>query len=83
MPAAAEEIVVARDMALAELTGGRLHICHVEHGRRGRRRSGAAKARGVRVTAEVTPHHLALTDELGRRRPLGGPRLAVRHEPAR
>lgn len=61
IPAAAEEIMVARDVLLAELTGGRVHLCHmstrgsVELIRR-------AKERGVRVTAEVTPHHLSLTD---------------------
>ncbi|HET7517859.1 MAG TPA: dihydroorotase, partial [Actinomycetes bacterium] len=61
-PAAAEDMIVARDLLLAELTGGRLHLCHlstagaVELVR-------AAKARGVRVTAEVTPHHLSLTDQ--------------------
>jgi dihydroorotase len=64
-PAAAEEMVVARDLLLAELTGGRLHLCHlstagsVELVR-------AAKARGVRVTAEVAPHHFTLTDEAAR-----------------
>ncbi|MBN1282536.1 MAG: dihydroorotase [Proteobacteria bacterium] len=62
MPAAAEELMVARDIMLAELTGARLHIAHastmgtVELIRR-------AKRRGIRVTAEVTPHHLTLTDE--------------------
>jgi len=62
IPAQAEDIMVARDIALAELTGGRLHIAHVST-------AGAvrivhdAKARGLRVTAEVTPHHLLLTDE--------------------
>ncbi|HEY6854007.1 MAG TPA: dihydroorotase, partial [Gemmatimonadales bacterium] len=61
IPAAAEEIMVARDILLAELTGGHVHLCHmstrgsVELIRRG-------KERGVRVTAEVTPHHLVLTD---------------------
>jgi dihydroorotase len=64
-PAAAEEMVVARDLLLAELTGGRLHLCHLST-------SGAvelvraAKARGVRVTAEAAPHHFALTDEVVR-----------------
>jgi len=64
-PAAAEEVMVARDIILAELTGAHLHIAHIST-------SGAvrllrdAKARGVRVTAEVTPHHLLLTDELVR-----------------
>jgi len=62
MPKAAEEIVVARDLALAQLTGAKLHIAHVsaegsvELIRR-------AKEKGVSVTAEVTPHHLTLTEE--------------------
>jgi dihydroorotase len=62
MPSAAEEIIVARDAALAELTGARLHIAHlstagsVEIVR-------AAKKKGIRVTAEVTPHHLTLSEE--------------------
>jgi dihydroorotase len=62
VPAAAEEAMVARDIALAEETGSHVHIAHVST-------AGsvalirAAKARGVRVTAEVTPHHLALTHE--------------------
>jgi dihydroorotase len=61
-PAAAEDIMVARDIVLAELTGAHVHIAHLST-------AGAvrlvreAKARGVRVTAEVTPHHLLLTDE--------------------
>jgi dihydroorotase len=63
IPAEAEEVIVARDLALARLTGARLHIPHVST-------AGtvelirAAKGRGIRVTAEVTPHHLALTEEL-------------------
>ncbi len=61
IPAAAEQILVARDVFLSELTGGHAHICHVSC--RGTvdliRR---AKERGVNVTAEVTPHHLTLTD---------------------
>jgi dihydroorotase len=62
IPAAAEEVMVARDVVLAELTGAHVHIAHLST-------AGAvrlvrdAKARGVRVTAEVTPHHLLLTDE--------------------
>ncbi|MGH7819632.1 MAG: dihydroorotase, partial [Candidatus Binatia bacterium] len=62
LAAAAEEVMVGRDIALAELTRGRLHIAHastrgtVELVRE-------AKARGVRVTAEATPHHFTLTDE--------------------
>ncbi len=61
IPAAAEEIMVGRDCLLAGLTGGHVHLCHmstrgsVELIRR-------AKAEGIRVTAEVTPHHLTLTD---------------------
>ncbi|HKE92107.1 MAG TPA: dihydroorotase [Gemmatimonadales bacterium] len=61
IPAAAEEIMVARDILLAELTGGHVHLCHmstrgsVELIRR-------AKERGLALTAEVTPHHLTLTD---------------------
>ncbi|MBI4593577.1 MAG: dihydroorotase [Candidatus Rokubacteria bacterium] len=61
-PPAAEDVMVARDIILAELTGARVHIAHVST-------AGAvrlvreAKARGVRVTAEVTPHHLVLTEE--------------------
>ncbi len=61
-PASAEEIMVARDIALAELTGAHLHICHVST-------AGsvaliaAARERGIHVTAEVTPHHLTLTHE--------------------
>jgi len=61
-PAAAEDAAVMRDIALAEATGAHVHIAHVST--RGAvdavRR---AKARGLRVTAEVTPHHLTLTDE--------------------
>jgi dihydroorotase len=62
IPAAAEEIMVARDLILAGLTGGRLHLCHmstrgsVELIRR-------AKEQGIRVTAEATPHHFTLTQE--------------------
>jgi dihydroorotase len=64
-PAVAEEAVIARDVLLAEHVGSRLHVCHVST-------AGSveilrwAKARGVDVTAEVTPHHLLLTDELVR-----------------
>jgi dihydroorotase len=62
VPAAAEDVMVARDILLAELTGAHLHVAHLST-------AGAvrlvreAKARGVHVTAEVTPHHLLLTDE--------------------
>ena len=62
IPAIAESVQVARDVELAAFTGGHIHIMHVskkesiEHVRHG-------KARGINVTAEVTPHHLTLTDE--------------------
>src|SRR6266478_3480295 len=62
MPAAAEEVMIHRDIELAELTGGRLHILHVSTAgsvdliRRG-------KQRGVRVTGEACPHHFTLTDQ--------------------
>jgi dihydroorotase len=62
IPAAAEEIMVARDIALAELTGQHVHIAHVSTAAAVRLLRDA-KARGVPVTGEVTPHHLILTDE--------------------
>jgi dihydroorotase len=64
-PAVAEEAIIARDVLLAEHVGSRLHVCHLST-------AGSveivrwAKARGIDVTAEVTPHHLVLTDELAR-----------------
>ena len=62
IPAAAEEIMVARDLLLAELTGGHVHLCHMST------RGSVdlirwAKERGVRVTAEACPHHFSLTHE--------------------
>ena len=61
IPAAAEETMIARDIALAELTGGRLHLAHLSSvGSVGLVRS--AKERGIPVTAEVCPHHLTITD---------------------
>jgi dihydroorotase len=62
IPAAAENVVIARDLFLAELTGGRIHIQHVST-RNGVEMIRAAKARGVAVTAEATPHHFSLTHE--------------------
>ena len=62
IPNAAEDVMIARDLFLAELTGGRLHVQHVST-RQGVRLIREARARGVRVTAEATPHHFALTDE--------------------
>jgi dihydroorotase len=62
IPRQAEEIGVGRDLALAQLTGGRLHLAHLSTaGAVERVRD--AKARGVRVTAEVSPHHLVLSEE--------------------
>lgn len=61
-PNAAEEIIVARDIALAELTRARLHIAHLST-KVSLELVRAAKRRGVAVTCEVTPHHLTLTDE--------------------
>jgi len=62
IPAASEEIMVARDLALAKLTGARVHIAHVSTcGSMELIRQ--AKERGILVTAEVTPHHLTLTEE--------------------
>ncbi len=64
-PAVAEEAIIARDVLLAEHVGARLHVCHLST-------AGSvdvvrwAKARGIAVTAEVTPHHLLLTEELAR-----------------
>jgi dihydroorotase len=62
MPAAAEETAIARDLALAKLTGGRLHLAHVSTAG-GVELVRRAKADGLAITCEVTPHHLALTDE--------------------
>jgi dihydroorotase len=61
IPAQAEEIIIDRDLALAELTGGWLHVCHVST-ERGAEAIAAARKRGARVTAEVMPHHLAMDD---------------------
>lgn len=64
-PAVAEESIIARDVLLAQHVGSRLHVCHLST-------SGSveilrwAKERGIEVTAEATPHHLLLTDELVR-----------------
>src|SRR6266566_4371453 len=62
MPAAAEEVMVHRDIALAELTGGRLHILHVSTAG-GVDLIRRARARGVRVSGEACPHHFTLTDQ--------------------
>jgi dihydroorotase len=62
-PAVAEEAIIARDILLAEHVGSRLHICHLTTAG-GVDLVRFAKSRGINVTAEVTPHHLLLTDEL-------------------
>ncbi len=62
MPAAAEDLMVARDIRLAEITGGRLHIQHISTAR-AVELVRDAKARGIAVTAEACPHHFTLTDE--------------------
>jgi len=62
-PSVAEEAIIARDCLLTGHVGSRLHICHLSTAG-AVEVVGAAKARGTRVTAEVTPHHLLLTDQL-------------------
>ena len=62
IPNAAEDVMVARDIALAELTGARVHICHVSTAGSVRMIRNA-KQRGVRVTAETCPHYFMLTDD--------------------
>ncbi|MSV75667.1 MAG: amidohydrolase family protein, partial [Actinobacteria bacterium] len=62
-PAVAEEAIIARDILLAEHVGSRLHICHLTTAG-GVELVRFAKSRGINVTAEVTPHHLLLTDDL-------------------
>ncbi len=62
MPSQAEEIIVSRDISLAELTGCRLHLCHITT-KRSVDMIREAKQRGIDVTAEVTPHHLTLTEK--------------------
>ncbi|KJS83733.1 MAG: dihydroorotase [Peptococcaceae bacterium BICA1-8] len=61
IPREAEDIIIDRDIRLAELTKGRIHIAHVST-KSGVELIRAAKKRGVKVTAEVTPHHFSLTD---------------------
>ena len=62
IPNAVEDLMIVRDLMLAELTGARVHIAHLSTAS-GVQMVRAAKAKGVRVTAETTPHHLFLTDE--------------------
>ncbi|HSJ14371.1 MAG TPA: dihydroorotase [Longimicrobiales bacterium] len=61
IPNAAEDVMIARDLMLAELTGGRLHLQHVST-RFGVELIRRARSRGIRVSAEATPHHMTLTD---------------------
>ena len=63
IPSAAEEIIVARDIVLSELTGGHIHLCHIST-RGSVELIRRAKQMGLRVTAEATPHHFSLTHEL-------------------
>lgn len=83
-PGEAEESMVARDIALAELTGGRLHLAHLTTAR-SVELVAEAKERGLRVTAETTPHHVTLTEEwvLGHEPsgPLTGPLTAAAYDP--
>jgi len=65
LPNAAEACVVARDIQLAELTGGHLHVCHVS-ALQSVEQLRLAREKGLTVTSEVTPHHLSLTDEMCR-----------------
>ena len=62
IPSAAESIMVERDVSIAELTGGRVHIAHMS-ARQSLRAVREGKARGVAITCEVTPHHFTLTDD--------------------
>jgi dihydroorotase len=62
IPGTSEDVCVARDLVMAEATGGRLHIMHISTAR-ALDMVRQAKRRGVRVTCEVTPHHFALTEE--------------------
>ncbi len=62
IPSAAEDLMVARNLSLAELTGARLHLAHVSTAG-SVRMVREAKARGIRVTAEACPHHFSLTEE--------------------
>src|SRR5277367_6927774 len=61
IPAASEDVMVARDILLAELTGARFHVAHISS-RHSVEMVAFAKARGLAVTSEATPHHFALTD---------------------
>ena len=63
MPGAAESVMVERDIAVAELAGGRVHIAHMS-ARQSLRAVRAGKHAGIQVTCEVTPHHFTLTDDL-------------------
>ena len=65
IPSAAEDVMVARNVSLAELTGARLHLAHISTAG-SVRMVREAKARGLKVTAEACPHHFTLTEELTR-----------------
>ena len=63
IPALSEEIMIARDIMLTEFTGGRFHVCHISS-RGGIEQVRQAKAKGLKVSCEVTPHHFTLTDQV-------------------
>lgn len=67
IPGAAESVMVERDISIAEMTGGHVHIAHMS-ARQSLRAVREGKSRGVRVTTEVTPHHFVLTDDALRER---------------
>ncbi|HEY6202834.1 MAG TPA: dihydroorotase [Candidatus Limnocylindria bacterium] len=77
VPSAAEEAAISRDIAITEMTGARLHLTHIST--RGAIASiREAKSRGLRITCDVTPHHLAMTDEW-----VGGSREFAWEQPSR
>jgi dihydroorotase len=63
IPALSEEIMIARDIMLTEFTGGKFHVCHISS-RGGIELVRQAKAKGLKVSCEVTPHHFTLTDQV-------------------
>lgn len=81
VPAAAEVVMVQRDILLAELTGAHLHVAHVSAAG-SVRAIREARARGVHVTAEATPHHFTLTDEAVAGQPASVPAAALSEAPA-
>jgi dihydroorotase len=62
LPSVAEDIIVSRDILMADYTGGRIHIAHIST-KNSVNLVREAKKKGIKVTAEVTPHHFTLTDD--------------------